>query len=110
MALGGGQTKRRKPAEGDSPDKYEQLLSKSTEVCGHCNKRCTAKGEVVQCDLCYSWSMQVVKVLKKITIDYFHKLQPTLRALSIIANFTSVLFALNNFKVNGSTGLHCLNL
>ena len=98
MASGGGQTKRRKPAEGDSPDKYEQLLSKSTEVCGHCNKRCTAKGEAVQCDLCYSWVHASREGIKKITIDYFHKLQPTLRALSIIASFTSVLFALNSSK------------
>ena len=56
MASGSGQlqTTRRKPAEGDSPDKYEQLPSKSTEVCGHCNKTCMSKGEAVQCDLCYS--------------------------------------------------------
>ena len=98
MASGSGQTKRRKPAEGDSPDKYEQLLSKSTEVCGHCNKRCTAKGEAVQCDLCYSWVHASCEGIKK---DCFHKLQTTLRALSIIASFTSVLFVLNSFKVNG---------
>ena len=65
MASGSGQTKRRKPAEGDSPDKYEQLLRKSTEVCGHCNKRCTAKGEAVQCDLCYSWVHASCEGIKK---------------------------------------------
>ena len=27
-------------------------LCKSTEACGHCNKRCTLKGEAAQCDLC----------------------------------------------------------
>ena len=109
MASGGGQTKKIKPAEGDSPDKYEQLLSKSTEVCGHCNKKCTAKGEAVQCDLCYGWVHASCEGIKKITIDCFHKLQTTLRVLCIIASFTSVLFILNSFKVNGSTRLHTLS-
>ena len=32
MASGNSQTKRRKLAERDSPNKYEQLLSRSTQV------------------------------------------------------------------------------
>ena len=67
MAPGSGQlqTMRRKPAEGNSPDKYEQLPSKFTEVCGHCNKRCTSKGEAVQYDLCYSWVHANCENIKK---------------------------------------------
>ena len=76
MASGSGQlqTTRRKPAEGDSPDKYERLPSKSTEVCGHCNKDACQK--VRQYSVIYAivGSMQVVKVSKKIIIDCCHKL------------------------------------
>ena len=50
MATGG--SKRKKPDTDGSPDKSEQMLSKALDVCGKCNKKCTAKGEFNQCDLC----------------------------------------------------------
>jgi len=39
------QTKRPKP--DDSPDKLSCLLDKSTDVCGHCNKKCTTEDEAI---------------------------------------------------------------
>ena len=113
MASGGDQTKRRKPAEGDSPDKYEQLLSKSTEVFGHCNKRCTEKGEAVQCDLCYSWVHASCEGIKR--DNYRPLLQITTNIEGLVQcalcfkQFQSE-WVLNSFKVNGSTRLHYLNL
>ena len=54
MATGG--SKRKKPDTDGSPDKSEQILSKALDVCGKCNKRCTSKGESIQCDLCGNWA------------------------------------------------------
>ena len=54
MAIGG--SKWKKPDTDSSPDKSKQILSKLLDVCGECNKRCTAKGESNQCDLCGNWA------------------------------------------------------
>ena len=54
MATGG--SKRKKPDTDGSPDKSEQILSKALDVCGKCNKRYTAKGESIQCDLFGNWA------------------------------------------------------
>ena len=54
MATGG--SKRKKPDIDGSPDKSEQMLSKALDVCGKCNKKCTARGEFIQCDLCGNWA------------------------------------------------------
>ena len=54
MATAG--SKWKKPDTDGSPDKSEQILSKALDFCGKCNKRCTAKGESVQCDLCGNWA------------------------------------------------------
>ena len=40
----------------DSPDKSDEILSKVLDLCGKCNKKCTAKGESIQCDLCGLWA------------------------------------------------------
>ena len=54
MATGG--SKRNEPDIDGSPYKSEQILSKALDICGKCNKRCTAKGEFIQCDLCGNWA------------------------------------------------------
>ena len=46
--------KRKKP--DNSPDKTEEILSKPMDLCGKCNKKCTTKGESIQCDLCGLWA------------------------------------------------------
>ena len=46
-------TKRKKP--DDSPDKTDEILNKAMDLCGKCNKKCTTKGESIQCDLCGLW-------------------------------------------------------
>ena len=51
----GGSQKRRKPDTEGSPDKLTQLLDTPVNLCGHCKKKCTAKSEALQCDLCASW-------------------------------------------------------
>ena len=50
MALLDNNTSKRK-----RPDDSPEDLSKSVDVCRHCNKKCTKRSEAVQCDLCYSW-------------------------------------------------------
>ena len=54
MATGG--SKWKKHDTDGSPDKSEQILSKALDVCGKCNKRCTAKRESIQYDLCGNWA------------------------------------------------------
>jgi len=37
----------------------------SGDTCGHCNKECTSEGELskaIQCDLCYAWVHEIVRV------------------------------------------------
>ena len=50
MATG---TKRKKTDTDNSPDKSEHILSKSLNNCG---KKCTPKGESIQCNLCGTWA------------------------------------------------------
>ena len=53
MATIGNQLKRKKP-EHDSPEK-QMISSIAVDVCNHCNKKCSSKGEALQCDLCGHW-------------------------------------------------------
>ena len=51
-----------------SPDAEILSQSKTTDICGHCNKKCTAKGpqsEAIQCDMCHSWVHAASEGLKK---------------------------------------------
>ena len=50
-----GQSKRKKPSSKESPDKLYYTLSKSVDTCGKCNKKCTSRGDAIQCDLCGMW-------------------------------------------------------
>ena len=43
------------PSKRKRPDDSPEDLSKSVDVCRHCNKKCAKRSEAVQCDLCYSW-------------------------------------------------------
>ena len=65
----GGQSKHRKPDIEESPDKLSQLLDKPVDVCGYCKKKCTAKCEALQCDLCAAWLHVSCEGLKKTTIN-----------------------------------------
>ena len=54
MATGG--SKRNEPDTDGSPNKSEQILNKALDICDKCDKRCTVKGEFIQCDLCGNWA------------------------------------------------------
>ena len=55
MANTPGVQKKRKPGVDESPDKSHYVLSKSLEVCGKCNRKCTNTEKAIQCDLCCMW-------------------------------------------------------
>ena len=57
LATNRSSIKRRKAEDDVSPDTLRaQALSKSVDICAHCNKHCSGKNsEAIQCDLCYSW-------------------------------------------------------
>lgn len=59
---------KRKRSNIPSPDAEILSQSKTIDICGHCNKKCTAKGpqsEAIQCDMCYSWVHVACEGLKK---------------------------------------------
>ena len=64
-----GSAKRKKP-NNESPDKLSLLLNKPSDMCGHCNKACTSKGQAIQCDLCSQW---VHAKCEKITTEDYTK-------------------------------------
>ena len=49
-----GQKRKKHDADG-SPDKSEQVLNISLDVCGKCNKKCSPKSESIRCNLCSVW-------------------------------------------------------
>ena len=64
-----------------SPDAEILLQSKTIDICGHCNKRCTEKGpqsEALQCDMCYSWVHATCEGLKKDQYKQFTQLTNTI--------------------------------
>ena len=49
--------KAQKRCSVPSPDAEILSQSKTVDICGHCNKKCAAKGllsEAIHCDMCYS--------------------------------------------------------
>ena len=72
-----GQPKRKKPNSEESPDKSYYILSKSLDTCGKCNKKCTSKGDAIQCDLCGTWvhaacegiTHEKYKAIKSLALD-----------------------------------------
>ena len=55
MEAGTPVVKRSKHGVEESPGKSYYVLSKSLEVCGKCNKKCTDNEKAIQCDLCCMW-------------------------------------------------------
>ena len=41
-----------------------RILSKSVDLCGHCNKKCTINDKAIQCDLCSTWVYASCEKLK----------------------------------------------
>ena len=54
-----------------------ELLSKSVDICSHCNKKCKSKGEgseAIQCDFCSAWVHAAREGLSKDDYTRFNKL------------------------------------
>jgi len=74
------QQKRKKP-EHDSPDK--QVIScLIADVCNHCNKKCSPKGEALQCDLCGQWVHASCEGIKRDQYRQFSQLAASLQNIS----------------------------
>jgi len=79
MAMTGNQQKRKKP-EHDSPDNQVKS-SVCIDVCNHCNKKCSQKGETLQCDLCGHWVHASCEGIKR---DQYRQLSQLVSSLQNI--------------------------
>ena len=104
-----GSQKRRKPGVDESPDKSYYILSKSLDVRGKCNKKCTSKGEAIQCNLCCVW---VHAVCEGITRDQYKAIK-SLSSLDNLVYHCKINDCINRLKtlqVSGSNAkpvTHC---
>ena len=92
----GGQSKRRKPDTDESPDKLSQLLDKPVDICGYCKKKCTAKCEALQCDLCAAWLHASCEGLTK---DQYKLLNQLASSTHNIVYYCSYNHCLDRFKL-----------
>ena len=72
---------KRKRLNIPSPDAEILSQSKTIDTCGHCSKKCTAKGpqsEALQCDMCHSWVHATCEGLKKDQYKQFTQLTNTI--------------------------------
>ena len=89
--------KRKKPGIEESPDKSYYILSKSLDTCGKCNKKCTSRGDAIQCDLCGMWvhavcegiSHEKYKAIKSLALEnvvYYCQINSCLSRFKNITN------------------------
>ena len=89
--------KRKKPGIEESPDKSYYILSKSLDTCGKCNKKCTSRGDAIQCDLCGIWvhavcegiSHEKYKAIKSLALEnvvYYCQINSCLSRIKNITN------------------------
>ena len=77
---------KRKRPNIPSPDAEILSQSKTIDVCGHCNKKCTAKGpqsEALQCDMCHSWVHATCEGLKKDQYKQLAQLSNTITNIAV---------------------------
>ena len=92
-------TKRSRVQTTASPDQHLTKLQKLTgENCGHCDKKCTARGklsEALKCDLCYTW---VHTQYEGLTKDHYKTITQISNEVSGISYLCKVNHCCSRFK------------
>ena len=100
-----GSQERRKSGVDESQDKSYYALRTPLGICGKCNKRCTLKGEAIQCDLCCVW---VHAVCEGITWDQYKAIK-SLSSLDNLVYHCKMNMIMIVFRVEAEKPVHPFN-
>ena len=73
------------------------------DICGHCNKKCTAKeksSEAIQCDVCFEWVHAQCEGLSKDQYKVFSQLTATLSNIAYCCKLHGCLTRFNQLTAN----------
>jgi len=87
--------------DDDTPPKA--MTAVPGDICGHCNKRCTAKGkssEAIQCDVCFVWVHAQCEGLSKDQYKVFAQLTATFPNIAYCCKLHGCLTRFNQLTAN----------
>jgi len=87
--------------DDDSPPKA--MTAVPSDICGHCNKTCTAKGksnEAIQCDVCFVWVHAQCEGLSKDQYKVFAQLTATFPNIAYCCKLHGCLTRFNQLTAN----------